>query len=99
TEEKTAPDGTAWPAWSPRYANTRHSGHSLLRAEGGLLDSIQFLVSDDAVEVGSNLVYAATHQFGDAKRKIPPRPYLGLSAQDQADIERLLINTLDGVLQ
>ena len=46
-------------------------------------------ISGASVEVGSNLVYAATHQFGDPDRRIPARPYLGLSADDERDIEAL----------
>ena len=58
-EEKTAPDGEPWELWSDRYQRTRHGGHSLLVGEGDLLDSIQYQVAGDEVEVGSNLVYAA----------------------------------------
>jgi phage virion morphogenesis protein len=92
-EERQAPDGTPWAAWSPRYAATRHGGHSLLQAGGGLLDSIQYLVAAAAVEVGSNLVYAAIHQFGGAeagKPQLPARPYLGLSPDNLADLGRLV---------
>lgn len=98
-DEKTGPDGQAWPAWSPGYAKTRHGGHSLLRAESGLLDSVQHLVTGDEVEIGSNLVYAATHQFGDPKRKIPARPYLGLSTDNAREVEQLLLNRIDEVLR
>jgi phage virion morphogenesis protein len=68
--EKTAPDGTPWPDWSRRYANTRHGGHSLLMNHGDLHDSLQSLVDGDQVETGSNLAYAALHNFGgDVTRK------------------------------
>jgi phage virion morphogenesis protein len=77
TSTKTAPDGKKWAPWSEKYAVTRHGGHSLLRNEGDLLDAIQHLVSGDTSEVGANLEYAATHQYGDRKRGIPARPYLG----------------------
>jgi|YelNatPaOPRAMG01_1025707.scaffolds.fasta_scaffold69290_2 phage virion morphogenesis protein len=60
-----------------------------------LSTEIQSLVSRDAVTVGSALVYAGVQQFGAARRSlgpkspwgdIPARPFLGLSAADQAAI-------------
>jgi phage virion morphogenesis protein len=100
SDEKRAPDGTPWPDWSPRYAQTRHGGHSLLQGEDDLLDSIQYLVRGDQVEVGSNLVYAAIHQFGGAEvgMPIPARPYLGVSPENEADILAVVEDYLDQVL-
>ncbi|MGL3256624.1 phage virion morphogenesis protein [Salmonella enterica] len=62
--EKTAPSGERWPEWSDGYASTRHSGQSLLRGEGDLLDSIQFVVERGRVVLGSPLSYAGVHQDG-----------------------------------
>lgn len=93
---KSAPDGTPWRPWSARYARTRHGNHSLLESTGSLIRSIQQLVSGGSVEVGSNLVYAATHQFGRAP--IPARPYLGLSAADREQIEAIASDFLGGLL-
>ena len=97
SEEKTAPDGKSWKDWSPKYARTRHGGHSLLEGEGYLLDSIQYQINPDAVEVGSNLVYAAIHQFGgdEVGINIPARPYLGLSPDNEADIVAVVEDFLD----
>lgn len=94
--EKQSPEGQPWPKWSDRYAETRGSGKSLLRgdSQSGLLDSIDHQVNGDEVEIGSNLVYAATHQFGDRERGIPARPYLGLSGANAAELEEILISTL-----
>jgi len=92
-EDKAGPDGTPWPAWSERYAATRHGGQSLLEGEGDLMDSLDYVASDDEVEVGSNLIYAAVHQFGsedDSDQNIPARPYLGLSADDEAELEETI---------
>jgi len=86
--DKRGPDGERWPDWSEAYAATRHGGHSLLSSEGHLLDSIRPDVRGDEVEVGTNLVYGAIHQFGGAEvgMAIPARPYLGVSTEDQSDI-------------
>lgn len=98
--EKTDPEGNSWPDWSPAYAETRHGGHSLLSADGGLLDSIRSDVRGDEVEVGTNLVYGAVHQFGGAEvdMPIPARPYLGVSAEDEQDILAVTDDWLDGLL-
>jgi len=45
-----------------------------------------FRAARDEVQVGSNLIYAATHQFGDPARNIPARPFLGLSTDDRTEI-------------
>lgn len=63
-DEKTAPDGSKWEAWSESYAKTRHGNQSLLRGNGDLLDSIQFYTEKKAVHVGSPLVYAGVHNDG-----------------------------------
>lgn len=90
--EKESPDGVPWVSWSDSYAETRHSGQSLLVSNGHLADSIQHVVAGDNVEVGSNLVYAAIHHFGGAEvgMPIPERPYLGISAQNEQDLTALL---------
>jgi phage virion morphogenesis protein len=93
TDEKTAPDGTPWPAWSDAYAATRHGGQSLLQGEGDLLDSLTSDADAGMATWGSNLVYAAIHQAGGAPgmppgpAAIPARPYLGLSAENLDDME------------
>ena len=64
TNEKTAPDGSAWKPWSTAYGKTRHSGNSLLQGEGDLLDSIEYQVERGKVRIGSALVYSGVHQDG-----------------------------------
>jgi phage virion morphogenesis protein len=106
-DEKRGPDGTPWAAWSESYAKTRHQNHSLLMAEGNLDDSIQHLVTGGNVEIGSNLVYASTHQFGldmsvlSTKRRVtvPARPYLGLSGENISDLAAIVDDFLDRQLE
>ena len=107
--EKTAPDGTPWEPWKDWYASTRHGGQSLLVGEGDRDDSahldssIQYIVEGDEVSVGSNLPYAAMHQFGGTtspkswmpNKEIPARPYLGLSTDDRDG----LADVMEGFLQ
>lgn len=100
-EEKRGPDGEPWPPWSAAYAAGRHGGHSLLRGEGGLLDSIRHEAGPEEAVIGSNLVYAAIHQFGGAEagQALPARPYLGLAAADEADLAALLESWAEGRLR
>lgn len=116
-DEKTAPDGTPWAPWSLAYSeslaqdNRRYPG-SILLAEGDLRDSIANYSTGLEAVVGSNLVYAAIHQFGGdpSKRKagvpdgavgagIPARPYLGLSSANRIEVEELVHTFIEGVLQ
>jgi len=92
TDDKESPDGSEWPKWSKKYAATRHSGKSFLQDEGFLLASMCYVpgMAGDTVEIGSNMVYALTHQKGDEERNIPARPYLGLSQDDENDLEKVI---------
>jgi len=96
TVEKTAPDGTRWPAWSPAYAASRHRGHGLLERSGALVDSIVSDSSDEHAEWGSNLIYFAIHNFGGTEDMapgpagIPQRQSLGLSSDNETDIQAIV---------
>ena len=99
-EEKSAPDGTPWKSWSPAYAETRHSGHSLLQSEGGLLDSIFGEARGEQAVVGSILVYAAIQQFGGeevGKPELSARPFLGVSDDNLGEIKDVVVDYLNGI--
>lgn len=92
-EEKQGPEGEGWPAWSPGYAASRIAGtHSLLVGENHLLDSVWNHASGDVVRIGSNLAYAAVHQFGSRDGDTPARPYLGVSEADRDAIVRMALD-------
>jgi phage virion morphogenesis protein len=101
-----APDGTAWPSLSPGYAAAKR-GAETLRETGRLMGSLSRRVRGNQVVVGTNVIYAAIHQFGGTIRpkkgkrlafrlgklsvfarsvSIPARPFLGISADDRAEI-------------
>lgn len=130
--EKSSPEGIPWADWSERHAATRHGGQSTLEGDGHLLGSIDHQVGGDSVEIGSNLVYAAVHQFGSGSesvnvpahkrlitkvfgrelsmgvwasvdsysfvQNIPDRAYLGLSGENEHDVEAIVDTFIDGVL-
>ncbi|MFD2177750.1 phage virion morphogenesis protein [Veronia pacifica] len=87
---KISPDYDLWPNWSDSYADTRHANHKLLENEGHLVDSVVSVVDDGGGEVGSNLVYASSHQYGDDKRNLPQREYLGVNADNMEQLEAAL---------
>ncbi len=109
-EEKTSPDGAAWPA-------NAEGGSILLRTGEHLRDSIAFEVGAGEVHWGSSWEYAHVHQDGavisakgralsflvrsrrrSAKRvTIPARPFVGLSAENGREIERITIEWLSGL--
>lgn len=95
-EDKRAPDGTAWAAWSAAYAQTRHSGQSLLEDTGSLIDSINAFVDGNVAGWGTNLGYAEKHQFGQGG--IPARPFLGISASDEQELLDITELWLDRLL-
>jgi phage virion morphogenesis protein len=72
----------------------KKEGHwlgSILQVEGKLAASVTTYYDDDSAVISSNWKYAAIHQFGgDAgkgrKVKIPARPYLGITEDEQKEI-------------
>ena len=42
------------------------------------------------VQVGTDSVYAATHQYGRDEANIPARPFLGLSSTDRREITAII---------
>lgn len=105
TEDQESPDGEPWQAWTADYAATRHGGQSLLQGQGHLLDSITSEMIGDEIHTGSNLVYAAIHQFGGTPDMapgpagIPARPYLGFSRDNLDEIEATVDQWLDEQLE
>jgi phage virion morphogenesis protein len=91
-----APDGSPWQRLSPMTVESRLRRHgnaalTILRVSGALAGSINYIASSDDVRVGTAKVYGAIHQFGGkagrgAKVSMPARPYVGVSAEDEAAI-------------
>lgn len=60
---QTGPDGGAWAALNPAYASGKRNSR-ILTESGRLRDSISHVAGNDVVRIGSNVIYAAIHQFG-----------------------------------
>lgn len=98
------PDGTPWTP-SRRALGDRDGIGKTLVDRGHLRDSIthQVFLDGSGVQVGSDMVYAAIHQFGgDAGRNhavhLPARPFLGINGEDEAEIDRIVANHMRAVL-
>ncbi len=88
---KTSPGEIPWPALSTAYAKRKKKGGGILELSGDLRDSLVHLVTGKtSVRIGTNLIYAATHQFGDPSRNIPQREFLGISAMNEMKINELV---------
>lgn len=96
--EKTSPAGAAWKP------NKR--GGSILELHGALVSTMAHTAAPWAATWGSNMVYAAIHNFGGpihfkAGHTIimPQREYLGLSDANAAEMEDLALVWLQSKLQ
>ena len=85
--DQVDPQGRPWAALSPGYKKRKRKHRDLMLVlDGYLKGTLAVRVSAERVEIGSNRVYAATHQLGDEGRNIPARPFLGLSVRDTAEM-------------
>lgn len=73
---------SAWPRRKER------KGKRLLRETGRLERSITAQPDDDSVVVGSDLPYAAAHNFGSTH--LPPRPFLAVQPEDETEMAGVL---------
>ena len=89
--EQSDPQGRPWARLSPGYKKRKRKHQDLMLVlDGYLKGTLAVRVTAERVEIGSNRVYAATHQLGDEGRNIPARPFLGLSAQDKAEVVAII---------
>lgn len=106
-----SPDGHKW---EPSIRAQQKGGKTLTKTTA-LKTSIKSQADESGLAVGTNLVYAATHQYGDERTiraknskylrfqigdrwvsvpsvrvNIPARPFLGISEQDNREIQDIL---------
>lgn len=60
---QAGPDGAPWAALNSAYASGKRNSR-ILTESGRLRDSITYKAANDSVAVGTNVIYAAIHQFG-----------------------------------
>ena len=93
------PDGTAWEPLADSTIRDRlreGSGRGpILTRSKDLSGMILADWGDDVAVAGTNLIYAATHHYGDQdRRRIPARPFLGVSDEAREAIIRTLLDHL-----
>ena len=85
--DQVDPDGQRWAPLSDEYVKRKpRNKDMILVLNDHLADSFRYQESKDDVLVGTDRVYAATHHFGDPKRGIPARPFIGINDDDHAEI-------------
>ncbi|MGB0468325.1 MAG: phage virion morphogenesis protein [Pontibacterium sp.] len=97
-DQEQDPDGNAWAALKDstkkRKADIGVPVDQILHGKSlHLRDTIFPFWSDDEAGVSTGPgtgAYAATHQFGDDRRNIPARPFLGISDGDEREILEIL---------
>jgi len=100
-DQQRSPDGDPWQPLSPEYAKRKKKNKGkILRLNDILRDTLAYNIGDDSLEFGSNLEYAAIHQFGAANdmiprlAAIPARPFLGLSRDDEKEVIKIFSELL-----
>ncbi len=89
---------------SKKGATLAGSKKPLVGATRLLGNQIVYQTGGTAVQIGSNRIYAGVQQFGAAARQfgrapwgaIPARPFLGISAEDRAEILETVADFLAG---
>ncbi len=94
---KTSPDGAKWAPWSlATLLGRQKKGNSalgLLFDSGSLSRSITYEVTENQVTVGARAKYASFLQ--DGTDKMPARPFVGISNEDERRIQDILTAHLE----
>ena len=95
-ERGESPEGVPW---KPSRRALRQGGKTLVDT-GRLRDSITRQATRDSVVVGTNVIYAAIHQFGGKTGRglavdMPARPYLGVSEDDRRGINEIAADFIE----
>lgn len=103
----TGPDGVMWEANSDvTYDRKADRSGIPLTDHGTLGNTIAYqLLGNDGVQIGSPMEYAAMMQFGGTKAEfpnlwgdIPARPFLGISAEDEAHVLDIIRQHLENAI-
>ena len=84
--DMVSPDGEAWEELAPETIKKKKRVDRILTESGTLADTLNYQLGNDQLLFGSNMEYAASHQFGRDSANIPAREFLGFSEQDEDEI-------------
>lgn len=99
-QDEEDPTGQKWP----KSKRAEQDGGKTLTDTSRLRSSIDYAVTSSKVVVGSNVKYARIHQKGGKTGKghavdMPPRPYLGVSAEDREEVQAIMTDFLEGAFK
>lgn len=78
-KDQQAPDGKPWAPLSPDTIKYKKRPDRILTESSILADTLRYQVSNNSMQLGTHLEYAATHQFGRDEANIEARPFLGIA--------------------
>jgi phage gpG-like protein len=85
-KERRKSGGRTKPRAGKLVAKTKANPTDILLDTFFLRDTLSYSADGSGVRIGSPLVKARSLQLGYPKRNLPPRPFLGLSAADEAEV-------------
>lgn len=88
---EVAPDGTPWEPLSPKTITHKNGDDRILQASDTMRDQLAYQLGSNELEFGSNLEYAATHQFGREEDGIVARPFIGLATGQWNDVDEIVL--------
>lgn len=100
-EAGISPDGTPFAPLSDDYRTSARKQRSrgadkILILDDFLHGDLAYFADIEGLELGTNTLYGASHQFG--RDDIPARPFLGFSDDDIAEIEQIALDYLEDLL-
>lgn len=90
-DDEAGPRGEEWQELSPR-TRARKQHPKILTETGHLRAGFSYDPGPDELVFGTNVIYAATHQYG--RGAIPARPLLGFDTTDEFEIGEIVVQHL-----
>lgn len=96
-ENEEDPEGKRW---KPSRRAIEEGGQTLSDT-GRLKGSIGYEATPEMVVVGTNVEYAAIHQFGGNTRrgKMPKRSFIGINDEDKAEARAMMLEFFQGAFK
>jgi phage virion morphogenesis protein len=85
-----------WPPLSPATLRRKPAGLKILERTGRLRRSIRTRIEGGRLIASSELPYAAAHQYGAPRRRLPARPFLILALADANAVAQTVADSLSG---
>lgn len=89
------PFGNPWERLSENYEKP-YNQEKILTLDGHLSGEMTINPHADGLEFGSNMEYAAVHQYGFDGGGIPARPFLGFNEADKQELVDTVVDFLRG---